>query len=153
MNNTHYISRNTNIQNSYDILRNTQIQTLNPEEFINFLSQLEDIWDMNTTDNTIVAFRLGYKIFFHANELNPDTGLPDRFDIDLVSTRHNRLKEKLGDMYHRAEVLQLLDNEDDKDITISMRINRLIDQVYDAWQIVFSVSKMNDRINSPTAII
>ena len=153
MNNTHYISRNTNIQNSYDILRNTQIQTLNPEEFINFLSQLEDMWDMNTTDNTIVAFRLGYKIFFHANELNPDTGLPDRFDIDLVSARYNRLKEKLGDMYHRAEVLQLLDNEDDKDISISMRINRLIDQVYDAWQIVFSVSKMNDRINSPTAII
>ena len=129
------------------------IEALNPEEFINFLSQLEDMWDMNTTDNTIVAFRLGYKIFFHANELNPDTGLPDRFDIDLVSARYNRLKEKLGDMYHRAEVLQLLDNEYDEDMTISTRINRLIDQVYDAWQIVFSVSKMNDRINSPTAII
>ena len=153
MDDTHYISPDANPQDSYDIQWNTQIQSLNPEEFMMFLSQLEDMWDINTKGNVLIAFQTGFKNFFNPNELNLETGVPDSFDIDVVSGKYIRLNEKLGHMYHRAVFLKLLDNEDDEDMTISTRINRLIDQVYDAWQIVFSVSKMNDRINSPTAII
>ena len=55
-------------------------------------------------------------------------------------------------MYHRAEVLKLLDTEDDEDMKISMRINRLIDQVDDAWQIIFRAARIHERINNPTYV-
>lgn len=150
--NTHYISPDANPQDSYDIQWNTQIQSLNPEEFMTFLSQLEDMWDINTKGNVLIAFQTGYKNFFHPNELNPETGVPDSFDIDVVSGKYIRLNEKLGHMYHRAVFLKLLDNEDDEDMTISTRINRLIDQVYDAWQIVSSSGRTYERVNYPTRV-
>jgi hypothetical protein len=59
---------------------------------------------------------------------------------------------QLGQMYHRAEILKLLDVEDDEDMKISMRINRLIDQVDDAWQIIFRAARIHDRINNPTYV-
>ena len=152
MDDTHYISPDANPQDSYDIQWNTQIQSLNPEEFMTFLSQLEDMWDINTKGNVLIAFQTGYKNFFHPNELNPETGVPDSFDIDVVSGKYIRLNEKLGHMYHRAVFLKLLDNEDDEDMTISTRINRLIDQVYDACQIVSCSGRTYERVNYPTRV-
>ena len=65
--NTHYISQDANPQDSYDIQWNTQIQSLNPEEFMMFLSQLEDMWDINTKGNVLIAFQTGFKNFFNPN--------------------------------------------------------------------------------------
>jgi hypothetical protein len=151
MDDTHYISPDANPQDSYDIQWNTQIQTLNPEEFMTFLSQLEDMWDMNTKGDHIMPINTGFKNFFHPNERDPETDMPYKLDPDVVSGKYNRLNEKLGHMYHRAVFLKLLDNEDDEDsVTISTRINRLIDQVYDAWQIVSGYIRMYERVNYPT---
>ena len=129
-----------------------QIQSLNPEEFMHLLSQLEDMWDINATNNSMVSFQLGYKNFINPQDLDPETGIPFRFDVELVSGNHKRLKMQLGQMYHRAEVLKLLDVEDDEDMKISMRINRLIDQVDDAWQIIFRAARIHERINNPTYV-
>ena len=152
MEETHFISSESNQRESNAIMWSNQIQTLNPEEFMHLLSELEDMWDINATDNSMVSFQLGYKNFINPQDLDPETGLPVRFDVELVSGNHKRLKMQLGQMYHRAEVLRLLDTEDDEDMKISMRINRLIDQVDDAWQIIFRAARIHERINNPTYV-
>jgi hypothetical protein len=152
MEETHFISSESNQRESNAIMWSNQIQSLNPEEFMHLLSELEDMWDINTTDNSMISFQLGYKNFINPQDLDPETGLPVRFDVELVSGNHKRLKMQLGQMYHRAEVLKLLDTEDDEDMKISMRINRLIDQVDDAWQIIFRAARIHERINNPTYV-
>ena len=152
MDETHFISSESNQRESNAIMWSNQIQSLNPEEFMHLLSQLEDMWDINATDNSMVSFQLGYKNFINPQDLDPETGIPIKFDVELVSGNHKRLKMQLGQMYHRAEVLKLLDIEDDEDMKISMRINRLIDQVDDAWQIIFRAARIHERINNPTYV-
>ena len=152
MEETHFISSESNQRESNAIMWSNQIQSLNPEEFMHLLSQLEDMWDINATNNSMVSFQLGYKNFINPQDLDPETGIPIRFDVELVSGNHKRLKMQLGQMYHRAEVLKLLDVEDDEDMKISMRINRLIDQVDDAWQIIFRAARIHERINNPTYV-
>ncbi len=152
MDETHFISSESNQRESNAIMWSNQIQSLNPEEFMHLLSQLEDMWDINATDNSMVSFQLGYKNFINPRDLDPETGIPIKFDVELVSGNHKRLKMQLGQMYHRAEVLKLLDIEDDEDMKISMRINRLIDQVDDAWQIIFRAARIHERINNPTYV-
>ena len=152
MEETHFISSESNQRASNAIMWSNQIQSLNPEEFMHLLSQLEDMWDINATNNSMVSFQLGYKNFINPQDLDPETGIPFRFDVELVSGNHKRLKMQLGQMYHRAEVLKLLDVEDDEDMKISMRINRLIDQVDDAWQIIFRAARIHERINNPTYV-
>jgi phage/plasmid-associated DNA primase len=152
MEETHFISSESNQRESNAIMWSNQIQSLNPEEFMHLLSQLEDMWDINATNNSMVSFQLGYKNFINPQDLDPETGIPIRFDVELVSGNHKRLKMQLGQMYHRAEVLKLLDIEDDEDMKISMRINRLIDQVDDAWQIIFRAARIHERINNPTYV-
>ena len=152
MDETHFISSESNQRESNAIMWSNQIQSLNPEEFMHLLSQLEDMWDINATDNSMVSSQLGYKNFINPQDLDPETGIPIKFDVELVSGNHKRLKMQLGQMYHRAEVLKLLDIEDDEDMKISMRINRLIDQVDDAWQIIFRAARIHERINNPTYV-
>ena len=152
MEDTHFIGSESNQRESNAIMWSNQIQSLNPEEFMHLLSQLEDMWDINAVNNNMVSFQLGYKNFINPQDLDPETGLPVRFDVELVSGNHKRLKMQLGQMYHRAEVLKLLDIEDDEDMKISMRINRLIDQVDDAWQIIFRAARIHERINNPTYV-
>ena len=40
----------------------------------------------------MVSFQLGYKNFINPQDLDPETGLPVRFDVELVSGNHKRLK-------------------------------------------------------------
>ena len=151
MDNTHYIDDNANPNESNEVMWTNQIQMFNNEQYMNFLAQLEHLWGLHSNDDHI-SFRLGYDRFFNKSDLNPNTGLPDKIDIEAISGKHSRMKTQLGQMYHRAESLKLLDLEDGDDIKISTRINRLIDQVDDAWQIVFRNTRIHERINNPTYV-
>jgi hypothetical protein len=88
MEETHFISSESNQRESNAIMWSNQIQSLNPEEFMHLLSQLEDMWDINATDNSMISFQLGYKNFINPQDLDPETGLPVRFDVELVSGNH-----------------------------------------------------------------
>ncbi len=151
MDNTHYIDVNANPDESNEVMWTNQIQMFNNEQYMNFLAQLEHLWGLHSNDDHI-SFRLGYDRFFNKSDLNPNTGLPDKIDIEAISGKHSRMKTQLGHLYHRAESLKLLDLEDGDDIKISTRINRLIDQVDDAWQIVFRNTRIHERINNPTYV-
>ena len=69
MDETHYISSDANPRESNAIMWSNQIQSLNPEEFMHLLSQLEDVWDINTTNNTMISFQIGYKNFINPQDI------------------------------------------------------------------------------------
>ena len=148
---THYINHDANPTETNQVMWMNHIQGLNPEQLINLLTQLEDMWDIMRRDDEAVSFQLGFKNFFTPNELNHDSGLPmTSIDIESISAKHQRMNLQLGQLYHRANALKILDLDDGDDMKISTRINRLIDQVDDAWQIVFRHTRIYERINNPT---
>ena len=54
MDETHFISSESNQRESNAIMWSNQIQSLNPVEFMHLLSQLEDMWDINASDIKIL---------------------------------------------------------------------------------------------------
>jgi len=150
---THFINQDANPEETNQVMWSNMIQGLNPEQLINFLTQLEDMWDIQRRDDEGVSFQLGFKNFFASHELNPESGLPcNNVDIECISAKHQRMNLQLGQLYHRADTLKILDLDDGDDMKISVRINRLIDQVDDSWQIVFRHTRIYERINNPTYI-
>lgn len=150
---THFINQDADPEETNQITWSNMIQGLNPEQLMNFLTQLEDMWDILRREDEAVSFQLGFKNFFTPNQLNPESGLPMvNIDIESISAKHQRMNLQLGQLYHRADALKILDLDDGDDMKISMRINRLIDQVDDAWQIVFRHTRIYERINNPTYI-
>jgi len=81
-----------------------------------------------------------------------EDGLPVSIDITRVESKVKRMNERLCELYHRSDTLNMMDIEDDNDMKLSVRINRLIDQVDDAWQIVFRNARISERINNPTYV-
>jgi hypothetical protein len=150
---THFITQDADRVETNQIMWMNHIQSLNPEQLISFLTQLEDMWDISRYDDEAVSFQLGFKNFFLPEELNRESGLPQNsIDIESISAKHQRMNLQLGQLYHRADSLKILDLDDGDDNKISTRINRLIDQVDDAWQIVFRHTRIFERINNPTYI-
>ena len=83
MDNTHYIDVNANPDESNEVMWTNQIQMFNNEQYMNFLAQLEHLWGLHSNDDHI-SFRLGYDRFFNKSDLNPNTGLPDKIDIEAI---------------------------------------------------------------------
>ena len=136
-----------------DIIQWTNdIHECSNEKLLIILSEMEERWCIHEINNEGISFRLGFTNLFDSNNINPDSGLPSNIDIEEVATIKEREKEKLGLMYHRAKTLKVLDIDDDYEIKTSMRINRLIDQIEDAWQIIFRHNRIYERINKPHMI-
>ena len=134
-----------------DAMWTNQIQTYEREEVTNFLKQLESMWKINERDNEYLSFRLGYDNFFNLDELNED-GIPKSTDIERISAKYMRMRDRLCELYHRADSLNMLSEENEDDLQLCVRINRLIDQVDDSWQIVFRGARIYDRVNNPTYV-
>ena len=150
---THFISEDADqLQSNMEILKNT-IQSLNSDELLQVLDDEEKMWDMGVKNNTSVPTELGYKKFFKPSEINPASGKPFRVDIEQISASHRRVISQMGQLYHRATALEISDYEPNDDgLKVSVRINRLIEQVDDAFQIVFRHARIYERINNPTCI-
>ena len=58
MEETHFISSESNQRESNAIMWSNQIQSLNPVYFMHLLSEFQSMWDINSTDNIIVSFLL-----------------------------------------------------------------------------------------------
>lgn len=83
MEETHFISSESNQRESNAIMWSNQIQSLNPEEFMHLLSELEDMWDINTTDNSMISFQLGYKNFINPQDLDLKRDYPFGLTLNL----------------------------------------------------------------------
>ena len=148
---THFIDETANRDDANSAMWTNQIQTFSHDDVMKFLVQLEDMWKINNRDDIYLSYRIGYENFFTKEELTDD-GLPVSIDITRVESKVKRMNERLCELYHRSDTLNMMDVEDDNDMKISVRINRLIDQVDDAWQIVFRNARISERINNPTYV-
>ena len=148
---THFIDGDANHDDANSAMWTSQIQTFSTDQLMKMLTMLEQKWKINERNNRYLSSRIGYDNFFTQDELTED-GLPIAIDIERVSGKYTRMHDRLCDIYHRAETLNLMDMEDDNDMKLSVRVNRLIDQVDDAWQIVFRNARINERINNPTYV-
>lgn len=148
---THYISEDADeLQSNMEIIKN-KVQSINSDELLKLLEQQEKEWDMGIKNNTSIPSELGYKRFFRPEEINPVTGKPFRVDMEHTASSHRRVISLMGQMFHRATALEISDYEPNDDgLNVSFRINRLIEQVDDAFQIVFRHARIYERINNPT---
>ena len=153
MKDTHYISEDADqLQSNMETLKNS-VQTLDSDQLLEVLEAHEKEWEMDNKNNTSVPTELGYKRFFRPEEINPATGKPFRIDMDHISGSHRRVITLMGHMYHRAAALEISEYEPNDDgLKVSVRINRIIEQIDDAFQIVFRHARMYERINNPTCI-
>lgn len=150
MEGTHYINENANVDASNMELWRNQIQSLNEDQFIEYLYYLESEWCLHKQGDAHISFQLGYKKFFNPGDLDSHTGMPMRVDMESISLKQKRELELLSALFHRAKSLNISDKEVDDDRKISERINSLIEQVDDAFQIVFRNTRIYERINNPT---
>lgn len=148
---TQFIGDNINHEEANSAMWANQIQTFNNEQLVQFLDQLEHTWKIHERNNSYVSQRIGYDNFFSPAELAED-GYPQVVDIERVHGKFVRMRNHLCELYHRASALKMMDIEDDNDVKISVRVNRLIDQVDDAWQIVFRNARISERVNNPTYV-
>ena len=148
---THFISDQANHDEANSAMWANQIQTFDSDQLMQFLNQLEHTWKINERNNSYLSQRIGYDNFFSKDELAED-GYPQTVDIERIHGKFVRMRDHLCELYHRADTLNMMDIEDDNDMKISVRVNRLIDQVDDAWQIVFRNARISERVNNPTYV-
>ena len=146
---THFIDDQVNRDEANSAMWSNQIQTFDKEQLMDLLIRLEHAWKVNDRENGYVAQQLGYENFFSREEIGEDGYPRGAVDIERICGMYIRMRDRLCDMYHRSDTLGLLDEIDENDMKISVRINRLVDQVDDAWQIVFRIERTNERINNP----
>jgi len=147
---THYIDENVNIEASNMELWRNQIQTLNEDEFGQYLQYLESEWCINKKNDSHISFQLGYKKFFNPEDLDPRSRMPIRIDMESITLKQKRELELMSALFHRAKALGISDKDTENDRKISERINSLIEQVDDSFQIVFRNTRIYERINNPT---
>lgn len=149
---THFIDDQANRDEANSAMWSNQIQTFDKEQLMDLLIRLERAWKVNDRESSYVALRLGYENFFSKDEIGEDGYPRGAVDIERKCSMYMRMRDRLCDMYHRADTLNVLDEIDENDLKVSVRINRLLDQVDDAWQIVFRIERTNERINNPMYI-
>lgn len=147
----HFIGEAANYDDANSALWSNHIQQFSPDQVMDMLLQLEHMWKLTEKNDKYMSYHVGYLNFFTKDELSDD-GLPISIDLEKISAKHMRMHDRLCELYHRADTLGIMDLEDDDDMKTSVRINRLIDQVEDAWQIVFRNARISDRVNNPTYV-
>ena len=152
---THFISPNQNPNDSNVEMWKNTVQTCDTRQLLEVLETFERDWCVNNSNNSHIALNLGFSKFFKESDLHPQTGLPLNVDIEDISGTKNRNFTILGHLHHRAKSLGILDETctnpifDENELTIAHRVNRLIEQIDDAYQIVFRHTRIAERINQP----
>ena len=155
MEDVHYLSEDSDTSATRLEILKSQVQSLDAEQLLTYISQLESQWNLDRVGDPWIPLTNGFKQFYNAEQLSPN-GLPMDLDISRVADQHRRKRNVLGQMYHRARAIDIL-NEDSMDINgnefkISVRINRLIDTEDDAYEMVFRYARQYERTNHPTYV-
>jgi hypothetical protein len=76
--------------------------------------------------------------------------------MERVAEQRRRTMRVLGELYHRSVSLGVFDDDtvdvNENEFKVSVRINRLIDMVDDAYETVFRYCRQYERINHPTYV-
>ena len=145
----------------YQDLRN-RISDLRPEQLLKLILSEEKRYGLVKDDrkpdlHCSPPIKLAYKIFFKTDELDPETNEPTFVDIQQKSSvfRHNL--ENIATYFNRAKALSLFesdigDMDDDSDLALYTRLDRLMKHVSDVWAILLSTTRIYERINFPTQV-
>ena len=91
----HYINQDSDQNESrLEILKN-QIQSLDSENLLALIAQLEGQWCLDCRGDTHVPFKIGFEQFFRQDELD-ENRMPNRIDIERVSAQNLRQQRMLG---------------------------------------------------------
>lgn len=155
MEDVHYLSEDSDTSATRLEILKSQVQSLDADQLLTYISQLESQWNLDRVGDPWIPLTNGFKQFYSADQLD-QSGLPRELDISRVADQHRRKRNVLGQMYHRARAIDVL-NQDSMDINgnefkISVRINRLIDMEDDAYEMVFRYARQYERTNHPTYV-
>ena len=136
-----------------------QIDILYPEQLIKMIKYEEKQVGLELDKNKKELSKLkpgdlAYHIFFSDSELDPETNQPKYVDMKTKSNMYRQMIEKIGRYFNRAKILGILTSDEGNtdDLSVSFRLNRLMDHIYDTWQIVLSTNRIHDRKNNPTMV-
>ena len=155
MSDVHYLTPETNQNDSKLEILKSQVQNLSTDELLLFIGQLETQWCLDCKGDPFIPITNGFKQFFREDELD-SSGLPTHIDMEKVSEQYRRKVNVLGELFHRSVALGTFDDDstdiNQNDFKISVRINRLIDMADDAYETVFRYCRQFERINHPTYV-
>ena len=155
MSEVHYLTPETNQNESILEKNKSQVQNLSPDELVTFIEQLEGKWSLDCKDDAFIPITTGFKQFFREDELD-SSGLPKHIDMEKVSEQYRRKMNVLGELFHRSVALKIFDDDstdiNNNEFKVSVRINRLIDIADDAYETVFRYCRQYERINHPTYV-
>lgn len=102
------------------------------------------------------SLNIGFDLFFDPSQPR-EKGLPIQIDIGEVERTRTFMIDRLCEAYHRSRALEKdnecdFDDDEIKEVTLAIRINRMIDRIQDAWRVTFSVYRIHDFSNNPNAV-
>ncbi len=155
MSKIHCIEHSQTNHNEIELeLASKNIKELDATELEQHIGHFESQWCLDRKNDRYIPIQNCFKQFLRPDEMD-DHGNPLDIDIEQVSEKHRKKIKKLSDYYHHAQAgLGIFDNDstdiNGNEFKISVRINRLIDMVDDAYETVFRYVRQYERINHPT---
>lgn len=153
MANVHYINEESDPAESHAELQKDQIRNLDAEDLLTVVSQTEKKWGLSYLGDKSTPLMIGFKLYYGADQLD-ENFLPRDPDLEHVADLHRSKENRMSDIIHRARLLEIYDTDsvdvNGNEFKVSARINRLVDTIDDAYEVVFRYGRQYDRINHPT---
>ena len=127
------------ITNQWEI-DSAAIKLLNEDELLQHIAAFEHQFGLHMINDPRFPLTIGFKQYLTDDQRNEDGNPKPTADIDIeqIFEKHRRKIRKLGEFYHRATGIGIFGNTSNdingREITVSLRINRLIDMVDDAYE-------------------
>lgn len=138
-----------------EILR-SEVNQLDCETIQKFVSKLEVQMGLTARGDSYVPFQNPFRQFFREDELDENTRLPCKVDLDRVIEQKRMLVNLFSELYHRANELDIsslvTSDVNGDDFTLASRITRLIETTADYFEVVFAWVRIYERINHPTLV-
>jgi hypothetical protein len=155
--NVHCLDPNANNQSEIELENKSKsIFELSESDLLLHIQCFEKQWCLDKKGDRSIPLKIGFEQFLSSGEKD-ELGNPLDIDIEQISEKHRKKIKLLGDYYHRAQAGLGIFDDDSIDINgnefkVSVRINRLIDAVDDAYESVFRYVRQYERINHPTYV-
>lgn len=148
------ISDDYNLAESKVIQYNQIISNLSIDDMGDYIRKQEYMWNVygeqELQDNTPIPLQLAYLHFFDKNTRDLAKQSETNWNIAVMNTYYQTHVSCLSSAHIRCQVLNILKYEDgDNDVTYSTRLNRILNQIEDAWQFCFRYARICDRVNNP----
>lgn len=138
-----------------EILR-SEVNQLDEKSINAFLSKLEIQMGLTSRGDSYVPFQNPFRQFFREDELDENTRLPCKVDLDRVIEQKRMLVNLFSELYHRANEIGICANVSSDvngdEFTLASRITRLIETAADYFEVVFAWVRIYERINHPNLV-